>query len=423
MKTWMQNRMLLIVIVFLIVLFPFTNAQIVDSPIIEATLAYQNPDPVQPGDEVELKWSVKNTGASTAKSAEFRIVPEYPFSVSAGETEMQAAGDISVYDAEKIETGETTVKYKLMVDDNAVEGEYQLLLEYRTEEGISRGNWIELEPFTVSVGGKATNVIVEKTKTEPELLGPGEEGTVTLTIANKGQSDIEDVKVTMNVDAVPEIAPVGMGNEVIVQKIAAGESLEVFFTILIDPSAEVKIYKVPIELAYQDERGNSYEKTTDVAIVVDAEPEYVLNVEESEVYAINQKGNIVVSLSNIGVSEIKYATLTLEPSEEYTVLSTDTTYLGNLESDDYETAQFTIYTNEYVEELPLHFVLVYKDAYNKNYEDEMTVTTKLFTGLQARKYGLKEGNGGILFIFLIFAGAAGFWYWWRYKRKKEKEKR
>ncbi len=400
-----------------------THGQIVDSPIIDATLVYQNPDPVQPGDEVELRWSVKNTGTSTAKSTEFRIVSEYPLRLSAGEAEIKDRGDIPVYDAKKIETGETTVKYKLIVADIAVEGDYQLILEYKTEGGMSKGNWIELDPFTVTIGEKATNVIIEKTKTMPESLGPGQKGEITLTIANKGQSDIKDVLVTMQVDTAPEIAPIDMGNQVIVNQIVAGDSKNVSFTILIDPSTKVQIYKIPITLQYQDERGNSYEKTTDISLVVDAEPEYVLNVEESEVYATKQKGDIVVSLSNIGVSEIKYATLTIEPHEYYTVLSTDTAYLGNLESDDYETAQFTIYTTKYIKELPLHFVLIYKDAYNQNYEDEMVVTTKLFTGLQVRKYGLKEGNSSIIFVLLILVVGACVWYWWKQKRKKEKEKR
>ncbi len=66
--------------------------------------------------------------------------------------------------------------------------------------------------------------------------------------------------------------------------------------------------------------------------------------------------------------------------------------------------QFTVYTDDYIEELPLHFALIYKDAYNQNYEADISVTIKLFTGLQARKYGLKEGNSGIVFVLGAVAG-------------------
>lgn len=395
------------------------NAQIVDSPIIEATLAYQNPDPVQPGEEVELKWSIKNTGSSTAKNTQLRLQLDYPFSISSGETEIKSIGDISVYDAKKIDTGETSAKYKLLVDENAIEGDYELVLKYRTEEGISRGNWIELEPFTISVGSKATNIIIKETKTIPERISPGEDGEVTITLANEGQGDIKDIVVKMDLENINDIAIIGMSNEVVVQRIATNQSKEITFHLLIAPLAEIKIYKIPVKLEYSDERGNSYEKTTNIAIIVDAEPEYVLNIEENDVYTTKQKGNIVISLSNIGISEIKYATLSLLPSEYYTILSSDTAYLGNLESDDYETAQFTIYSNKYKEELPLEFVLVYKDSYNKNYKEDITVTVKMFTGFQAKKYGLKESNIGIVVIvFVILAVIGCGWYLWKIKKKK-----
>ena len=118
---------ILLNLIMLLSIASIGNSQIVDSPAVKATLAFQDPDPVDPGDDVELKFSIVNDGSSTAKNVEFRINPEYPFYLASGESEIKGVGDIPVYDPEQIETGEATVRYKLIVDGNAREGEYEIV--------------------------------------------------------------------------------------------------------------------------------------------------------------------------------------------------------------------------------------------------------------------------------------------------------
>lgn len=412
-----KKSIISLLLIFQIVFLPICFADgIMDSPYLKATLTLQDPDPVNAGEEVELRFSIVNDGKSTAKNTEFQITPEYPLSLSPGQDEIKEAGDIKIYDAIEIDTGEAVIKYKLKVDSNALEGEYNVVLKYRTEGGLSRGNWIEFDPFIIKVGGKASNVIVQETKTEPERIAPGQSGDVTLVLGNQGATEIEDVSVVLDLQNTTKISPLKTSNEAIIKQLKGGETAEATFNLIVAPDAEVKVYTIPVKISYTDQRDNKYEKTTYVSLVVDAEPEYVLNLEESELYQKGQNGNIVVSLSNIGIANINYATLTLLPSDDYTTLSTDTVYIGNLESDDYETAQYKIYANVYKEELPLKFRLVYKDGYNKEYDEQITLTTKMFTSWEARKYGLTQGSSGFFWIaVLIIAGGAG-WYFWRRKK-------
>ncbi len=411
----------IIIIVWSILLTSGAEAAILDSPHINGTLSYQDPDPVEPGEIVELRFSIKNDGASTAKTTEFRIEKDYPLTLASGEDETKSAGDIPVYDATQIDTGEATVKYKLLVDKNAVDGEYDVTLKYRTEGGVSRGNWIPLDPFQIKVGGKATTVTIEETRTVPERVAPGKSVEVTIKLTNIGNTDIEDVTIILNLENTTEIAPLKTSNELIIKNLIGGESEEVTFSLIVAPDAAVKVYKMPVKLTYTDQRNNNYVKTSYISLVVDAEPEYVLNVEENEVYRENEAGNIVVSLSNIGVSDLNYVTLTLDTGEYYTILSSDTVYLGNLESDDYETAQFKIYVSDYTEKLPLNFRLVYKDGFNKNYDEHIAVTTKMFTGWEARKYGLTDNGFGFISVIIIIAiGIVSLYLWKQYRNKETK---
>lgn len=396
-----------------------TTADILDSPHINATLSYQDPDPVDPGEIAELRFSIKNDGASTAKTTEFSIETEYPLMIATGEDEIKSLGDIPVYDSTKIDTGEATLKYKLIVDPNAAEGEYEVQLRYKTEGGVSRGNWITLDPFIAAVGGKATNVVIEETKTTPERVAPGKSADISIKITNNGNTYIEDMTITLLLQNITEIAPLKTSNEVIIRNVLGGESKQANFSIIVAPDASVKVYKIPVTIKYTDQRNNKYEKSSYISLVVDAQPEYVLNIEESDVYKEGITGNIVISLSNIGVANLNYATLTLEEGEYYIVLSSNTVYLGNLESDDYETAQFKIYTKDYAEELPLNFRLVYKDAFNQNYDEQITLTTKMFTSWEAKKYGLTEGGSWFTVLFIILGVGVLAWYLWKHHKKSQ----
>lgn len=411
---------IVLMVMLICCMIPMHYATIIDSPAVEAVLAYQDPDPAEPGETVEVRFSIKNTGASTAKNTEFKVIDEYPFTLANDEDEITSVGDIYVYDATKITTGEATVTYKLVVDSDVRDGEYDLRLAYRTEGGVSRGNWIEFDAFKIKVGGKATNVVIAETQTSPERAAPGQETIVTLTIANNGSSIIDDVTILLNLDETSEILPYKTSNEAVISKMSGGETKEVTFDLIVTPDAKVKVYEIPVKMTYSDLRNNAYEKTTYISIVVDAEPEYVLNLEETEVYTKSQTGNIVMSLSNIGVSNINYATLMLLPSEEYTVLSTDTVYIGNLESDDYETAQFKIYAKEYKKELPLQLRLLYKDSYNNNYDETININMNMFSLWEAKRYGLVESSYSWLFIFIFISACIAGWYWWKRTKKVKK---
>src|SRR3989338_11215452 len=94
-----KGILIITMMIMSIIIVQTTTAAILDSPHINATLSYQDPDPVEPGETVELKFSIKNDGASTAKTTEFTVETEYPLILASGEDEIKSAGDIPVYDS------------------------------------------------------------------------------------------------------------------------------------------------------------------------------------------------------------------------------------------------------------------------------------------------------------------------------------
>ena len=191
-------------------------------------------------------------------------------------------------------------------------------------------------------------------------------------------------------------------NEQTVSILDTGEEVTVSFTLLADASADLKGYKLPVNVTYLDDSGNSNSIDNYISVLVDTLPEYVLNIEETTVYKAKQPGKVVVSLSNIGASDINYVTLSLLESEAYELISTNTAYLGNLESDDFETAEYEIYVTEFQDELPLQIKLQYKDNFNNNYDETLALNLNLFTSREAKKYGLVSGSSFTTIFFILF---------------------
>ncbi|MFH1649033.1 MAG: hypothetical protein ABIA93_00610, partial [Candidatus Woesearchaeota archaeon] len=127
-------------------------------------------------------------------------------------------------------------------------------------------------------------------------------------------------------------------------------------------------------------------------------------------------------ISNTGPSDINYVTFTLLDSKGYEVVGPRQKYIGNLQSDDFETEQFSIHIADDAsrdENLTLH--ISYRDSYNRPYDDKVELLMHVYSTGEARKLGLLPApniSGWIIFIIILVL-VVGIWYW---RRKRHKRK-
>src|SRR3989344_8468779 len=107
---------------------------------IAVTLINQEPDPAEPGKYVDVRFKFDNNGSGEARNVIVELLPEYPFSLDSGVSPARNIGTIQ--SMQKGDVG-VIVKYRLIVDENAVEGGNDLRVRYKIE-GYS---WIEPEEF------------------------------------------------------------------------------------------------------------------------------------------------------------------------------------------------------------------------------------------------------------------------------------
>lgn len=367
---------------------------------VKASILKYEPTPAEQGRTVDVWVQFSNEGQK-ATNVQLRLEPEYPFSVPPGQPEQVDVGFITATEA-KVE------KYTVYVDPNAPNGEHLIRFWYRF--GAS-DDWIELEaPITVQTSDAV--LVIDKYEVSPTPVTPGQPATVSMTLRNAGRTGVKNLDVSLNLEE--EFSTIGTGTKQRVDFIGPGESQVVSFNLASDTSTEVKLYALPVELSYADERGNSYEDTAKVSLIVNAEPELTLNVDSMDFKSKTVPGTVSLQVINRGVVDTKFMTVRLVKTDEYDILSpSNEEYVGNLDSDDFESVDFII--EPLVKSPRLRVILEFKDPYNVDYQQEYDLPLRIITD---EDLGKSRTPWGLL--FLVAVAIAGFFWWKKRKAKKRK---
>lgn len=413
-------RRIIIFLMISLMLVSFSSAGLISGGNMDVTMLSQEPDPVEPGEFVELRWKVENIGEKI-DDVEFKILPEYPFSLLPGDDGTRSVG--SLYGRQQGDDA-VILYFKLKVDENAVEGNNDLRLQYKTKV---TSNWNTLEPYSVRIQTDDAILSIVSVVSNPESIEPGKMADLKIKIKNEADSAIKNVKIkwtpltiTSGTTSIVELpfTPIGSTNEKTVYLLKPQEEVEVDFKMLVSPDAESKYYKVQLLVNYQDELGTDFSIDNVMGLVVGNTPEVSVGIEKSEITQANQKGEVSVRIVNKDVMDIKFVNLELVDKDCYTLLSPAQDYLGNIDSDDFETASFELYIKSLeCNELPV--ILTYKDANNKEYEKEVVLPLALYSDAEAIEIGLKQQKsvvGPIITLLIIVGGL--YWYFRRKKNKK-----
>ena len=381
---------------------------------IEVTLINQEPDPAEPGKYVDIRFKLDNNGSDEARNVEIEILPQYPFSLDPGKEALRSAGTL-----QSMQRGDVGViaKYRLRVDKNAVEGENEIKVRYRIDKGI----WIEPEEFFIDVQTNDAILAINSVSVDKEFFEPGSSGILKIRIVNEADSLIKDVNARLDLGGIPFV-PLGSTNEKSAYQIDAKKTHEFSFELLAKPEAESGVYQVPLRISYSDELNKGYIKNGTIGIVIGAKPDLSVTLEESKIYESGKAGEVIVKVVNKGLIDIKFANVKLAGSDSYRIISNEEVYLGNIDSDDFETADFDIYIKPTKDKaIALPIILEYKDANNKDYSDEIKLSLNLYSSADAKKFGLKKENGFVGFLIVAAIVAAGVLYYRKSMKKKKKE--
>src|SRR3989344_2054658 len=354
------------IILFLLILVTVTaerQNQIFDNE-LKLELTNYDPSPIVPGEESNIVFDAINVGAVDLNNIVLQIQEKFPFS-------MVSDREITI---NSLKIGERkSLSFKIKTDHSTNNGTYSIGISYLTNtKGI-----VEVKEFAIDI--QKSNLIITPTnvRIEPERINPGDTAVIFIDLENSGDFALKDINIRLDLTDQP-FAPIEDTAERNIKLLNINDKASTQFKIISLADAETKIYKVPLRISYVDETGKKYEKEESIGLIVDANPSFQINLENANIYKLEQAGKVTISISNIAPTDVKFVSLELLESDYYQILSNQREYIGNLDSDDYETVEFQIYAMQIKEDnfLPLR----------------LKIKLNVYSNWEAVKYGLEKPN-------------------------------
>ncbi len=377
-----------------------TTAFVAKTTSLEASLLYYQPTPAEPGDILDIYLQLENTEGSPAEDVDVKVEDNHPFYVTSEAERVKHEGILP-------SQTKFLAKFKVRVAKDAHEGSNNLLVKYR----YNGQGWREVYlPLTI-VGEESALTILDSSTT-PSTITPGSKAELDIRVKNIGSTEIRNLALTLGLDNL-DVAPLNSSNKKVISQIKGGEERVFNFMLNSYPDITSGVYKLPVDMNYSDELGNKNQVSTSVGLVFGDTPDVSLVIDKAEVYQDDRTGSVILKAVNKGLSEVKFVNLVLEDSESYELLSsTREFYLGNIDSDDYETEEIPVRALEDSLRIPVN--LTYLDSLN----NEKTLNAELKTELLNKSKLDGDGYSNWVWALVAIVLLAGFWYY--RKRKKEK---
>jgi hypothetical protein len=319
-----------------------------DSPQIRTTLQSQSPDPVEPGQIVTVKFKIENEAKQTSEDVIVKLLPKFPFKLY---------GDVAEKNIGKLKAVSTgadavIVQYKLKIDDLAVEGDTELELEVLWgENGIGYTD----DEFVIDIQTHDAILDITSIVSDPKQITPGESSVISISVKNLADSLLKDIKLKLDfASADLPLAPYQSSSERRLSILKSGFQDSLQFSVIADPEATPGLYKIPLNISYNDEKGRSFSINDILALTIGEAPKIRPYLKKSTVLQANQAGKVTIEIANAGTSDVKFLELELLPSKDYELVSTSNyIYVGDVDSDDTESEEFDIFINRRVKTLNL----------------------------------------------------------------------
>lgn len=389
-------------LVFLVIVCSSTALAQGASTDLQVNITKTEPVPLQAGQYADLWVRVTNTGGAEASDAEVEIVEEFPFHTDDRQSQWNLG---------ELETGETyQFRAKLRVNENAVFGQNDL--KFRLSSGNQDTSVTETVPLEVRTDDRS---LVVKSLEFPERARPGSSSIMNLTLENQANSRFRNIDVSLDVSEIP-VAPRETSRKRI-STIGQEASENVSFMLDVGSDAENQLYKLPLEISYENQAGQQFTVSETTGINVGGYPDIDVDIDSSDIRSAG-RGTVTFRIINKGEGEARFAEISLEEAGNYEILSQDSIYLGSMIADDYQTAEFDLYVEESADNLEMPVEVSYTGGDGEEVSN-FNVERELYSEGELERYGLAGGGQDWVIVPVLVVLIAGGYYLYRRRWKKE----
>jgi hypothetical protein len=386
-------------------------------------LLNQDPDPVKPGDILEVRISIQNTGYDDLENCVIEIKPEYPFKALAGEKLVQNIGTLG---KRSEDNRQKVVKFKLGLENDVNEGKYPLKVYFNTNQNNNKPSITK--KLNIEVDSES-NAEIEYINIEKMV--PGEKTNLVFGIKNVGNSPLKNAMFSWEC-ANDVILPVGSSNVKHINLIDIGETANVSFGVLTNVNTKPGLYKLDMLLTYDDieelktiteagtvENQKRKEIKSKAGVYIGGTTDFDISFMER-----SPTGAYTFTVSNIGNNAANSVKISVPLQANWNVTggSSNSVVLGNLQKGDNTIADFDLKPAEMENELPIKFEISYtsNDGIRQTVEKEIPLYSSPFTSSDESGVSKESNSSSLKYIGLaILACVAGAVI---YKKRQKKIK-
>jgi len=412
-KKLTDKTVFIILFIFILIsVIPLSYSYSTSVPEINATLMNQEPDPVEPGEIVKLKFKIENKNAQTEQNVLVDLVYDYPFALYRA----SSIKNLGKLRADNSDDDAIIVEYELKVDESAIESVETVDLRI-----FMNGFWQIIKDLPVKVKTRDAILFVSSVESDPSTVSPGEDFRLSITLENSADSLMRNINLKLNLSSDTPFAPSKSTSRKQIYQLDSKSARVVDFDMIALPDAEGGIYKVPLSISFTDETGNITSSEEIISVRVSSDPDLLVTIDG---YSINEEqksgdksSDLSVRVTNRALTDIKLVSAKAFEVEGIEILSEPEVYVGNIDSDDYEVADFKIKVSSYDKIIDIPIELTYRDATNVQHKETYIIN------LRTNKKGLAATILLSLLNFIVTISIIALLVlgvYWFYKRRKKK---
>lgn len=249
----------------------------------------------------------------------------------------------------------------------------------------------------------ASALTIDSIDVSPDEISPGESVSISIDISNNAEVDITNINANLDITNAP-FKIIDISNAFI-DELREDKDDSLSFELQALSNAKAGIYSLPLSVSYIEDN-KTLTKTSIITITLSSAP--ILDVQKQEGILIKGQNNEVnLQITNKGIADVKFSEISIGENG-YTLLSPNIAYIGDIDSNDFQTASFKVYipTNS-LNTINIPVVVTYNDILNKQYTQNFYVDARVYSLQEAQNLGLitKSKTGfyiGII-VFLIVA--------------------
>ena len=281
--------------------------------------------------------------------------------------------------------------------------------------------FVVLALLVVSMLSIAQALVIDSVISDSKGVAPGDVTEIEIGLENNEEETVEDISIALDLALLP-FAPSDTSSEFGIDEIREKKTKYARFSLIVLPEAQSGVYKIPVTITYHREGSiDIISKKAVISLTVHAQPVINAHAEES-VLIKGQNNELSIQLINQGTSDVQFLEVTANPSTHVTLLSSPTVYIGNVDSDDFDSVSYSIFLKDSAPDTLLFPITIrYKDALQKTYTQELTIIVPTYTEDDAIAVGLRERSYTtqiVVFVVLLII----FFFLYRFVRKKLKQK-